>query len=149
MNKNCFFGIVLLMASGNIMADTYKYLTIECTNKEESISLPTISKITFNGGNCIVTTSDGDYTYPLSEMQKLTFTVTPTAIEALPESEKGLKFEDGVLRVDGNGMLRVYNAAGALVQMANVKGGAGISLNNLPKGLYIVSMEGKTIKLRK
>ena len=98
----------------------------------------------------MVATTAGEYTYPLSEIKKMYFSVEdPTAIEALPGEAENLQYKDGKLKVDGDGMLRIYGSNGALVQMANVKKGANISLSNLKPGLYIVNMGNKTIKLTK
>ena len=86
----------------------------------------------------------------MSEIKKMYFSVDdPDAIEALPQEAENLQYKDGKLRVDGDGMLRIYSANGALVQMANVKKGANINMNNLKSGLYIVNMGDKTIKLTK
>lgn len=140
---------ILMMASTTMWADKYNFLTVSSTG-DDFISLPTIQKITFSEGNCVVTTTKGDYTYPLSEIKKMYFSVEdPTAIESLPEEEKNLQFKDGVLKVEGDGMLRIYGANGVLVQLANVKKGANINLDNLKPGLYIVNMGDKTIKLTK
>ena len=150
MNMKNFLVAILLMASTTTMwADKYNFLTVSSTG-EEFISLPTIQKITFSEGNCIVATTNGDYTYPLKEIKKMYFSVDdPTAIEALPQEAENLKYKDGKLKVEGDGMLRIYNANGALVQLANVKKGANINLSNLKSGLYIVNMGDKTIKLTK
>lgn len=146
--KNLLLAI-LLMASATMWADKYNFLTVSSTG-EDYISLPTIQKITFVNGNCVVTTTSGDYTYPLSEIKKMYFSVDdPTAIEALPQEAENLQYQNGVLKVDGDGMLRIYSANGALVQLANVKKGANINLGNLKSGLYIVNMGDKTIKLTK
>lgn len=144
-----FLVAILLMASTTMWADKYNFLTVSSSG-EDYISLPTIQKITFANGNCVVTTTTGEYTYPLSEIKKMYFSVDdPDAIEALPQEAENLQYKDGKLRVDGDGMLRIYSANGALVQMANVKKGANINMNNLKSGLYIVNMGDKTIKLTK
>lgn len=149
MNAKHLLATILLMASTTIWADKYNYLTVSSTG-ENYISLPSIQKITFANGNCVVTTTDGDFTYPLSEIKKMYFSVEdPDAIKALPGETENLQYKDGKLKVDGDGMLRIYGANGALVQMANVKKGANINLSGLPSGLYIVNMGGKTIKLTK
>ena len=149
MNKKLFLAAILMMASVVMWADNYNYLTVSASG-EKSISLPTIQKITFADGNCIVTTTEGVYTYPLSEIKKMYFSVDdPDAIEALPGEAENLQYKDGTLKVEGDGMLRIYSANGALVQMANVKKGANINLGNLKSGMYIVSMGDKTIKLTK
>jgi hypothetical protein len=140
---------ILMMACTTMWADKYNFLTVSASG-DEYISLPTIQKITFADGNCIVTTTAGEYTYPLSEIKKMYFSVDdPDAIKALPQEAENMQYKDGKLKVDGDGMLRIYNANGALVQMANVKKGANINLSNLKSGLYIVNMGNKTIKLTK
>lgn len=150
MNKRLLLSAVILLASANVMADAYKFLTVTCTAKEDYISLPIVQKIAFNEGNCIVTTSEGEYTYPLSEMQKMFFSADdPTAIATLPEKSKDLDFKNGTLQVAGSGILHIYNASGALVQMANVEKGANINLSNLPSGLYIINMGKQNIKIKK
>ena len=149
MNMKQFLMAILLMASTTMWADKYNFLTVSSTG-EEYISLPTIQKITFSDGNCVVTTTNGDYTYPLNEIKKMYFSVDdPTAIEALPQEAENLKYKNGKLKVEGDGMLRIYSSNGALVQLANVKKGANINLSNLKPGLYIINMGDKTIKLTK
>ena len=149
MNMKHFLMAILLMASTTMWADNYNFLTVSSTG-EEYISLPTIQKITFSDGNCVVTTTNGDYTYPLNEIKKMYFSVDdPTAIEALPQEAENLKYKNGKLKVEGDGMLRIYSSNGALVQLANVKKGANINLSNLKPGLYIINMGDKTIKLTK
>lgn len=149
MNMKHLLMAILLMASTTMWADNYNFLTVSSTG-EEYISLPTIQKITFSDGNCVVTTTNGDYTYPLNEIKKMYFSVDdPTAIEALPQEAENLKYKNGKLKVEGDGMLRIYSANGALIQLANVKKGANINLGSLKPGMYIVNMGDKTIKLTK
>ncbi|MBS7372172.1 MAG: T9SS type A sorting domain-containing protein [Paraprevotella sp.] len=148
--KKILFIAAALFCVAPLAADEYNYLTVTCTNAEQSISLPTVQKITFAEGNAVVTSSDGQvYTYPLTELQKMTFTANPTAIKALPTQEKDLIYKGGILKVTGTGILRIYNSAGALLQMAHVRDAANINLGSLPKGIYVVSMGQQTIKVKK
>lgn len=150
MKKNIILAALVAAFSLNSLADDYNYLTVSYSGTEESISLPIIQKISFTEESVVVTTTEGQtYTYPLNEMKKMTFTSEPTAIDAIPEQAKGLKFNNGTLKVNGNGMLHIYNANGVLIQMANVKNGANINLESLPTGLYIINMGDKTIKVTK
>lgn len=142
-----FLLAALFMGSINMMADDSKYLTVAYNGIEKSITLATVQKITFDSDNCIVTTTEGEEKFPLAEMQKITFTANPTAIEAMPIQSEDLKVQDGNLLVGGNGTLRIYNAAGQLVGITNVKGKTAVSLQNLQKGLYIVNMGKQTIKV--
>ena len=140
---------MLLMVGINIKADGYQYLTVTYAGTESSISLPVVQRISFEDSRMVVTTSDGSFSYPLSMLEKITFTEDATAIEALPEQAKDLTYKNGVLAVKGDGLLRIYSTNGALVNIAYVKEGANISLAGLPTGIYIVRMGDKTIKVRR
>lgn len=147
MKTKSILAALLLMVSTNMMAD--KYLTITYSGTEQNIALPIVQKITFEEGYVVVTTTEGTHSYPISILDKMTFTESATAIKALPEQEENLTYKDGTLAIKGDGMLRVYNTSGALVSIANVKEGANISLEGLPSGVYVVRMGDKAIKVRK
>ena len=148
--KKILLSALVALSAYSVWADEYNYLTVAYNNVEQSITLSTIQKITFQGGNCVVTTTEGDFSYPLSQMEKMRFTADPTAIERLPLQAEGLKCMDGNLTVGQKGLLRIYNASGSLIRVANVsKAGSVVNLNTLPKGVYIVRMGEKTIKVSK
>ena len=151
MKTKNILAALLLMVSTNMMAENYNYLTISYSNTLDDIPLPTVQRISFEEGNVVVTTTEGKETYPISLLSKITFTQKgeSTDIEALPEGAENLTYKDGTLSVKGDGFLCIYNAAGALVSIANVKEGANVSLANLPAGVYIVRMGDTIIKLRK
>ncbi len=146
--KKILLSALVALSSQSIWADEYNYLTVAYNSVEQSISLSTVQKITFQNGNCVVSTTDGQFTYPLSQMEKMRFTVDPTAIERMPQQAEGMKCMNGRLTVGQKGLLHVYNASGALVRVANVaNAGATVDLRSLPSGIYFVSMGGKTIKV--
>jgi len=147
MKTKSILAALLLMISTSMMAD--KYLTISHSGSEQNIALPIVQRITFEEGYVVVTTTEGTHSYPISVLDKITFTESADAIKALPEQLENLTYKDGTLAIKGDGMLRVYNTSGALVSIANVKEGANISLKGLPSGVYIVRMGNKTIKVRK
>lgn len=151
MKTKTLIAAMLLMASASMMADNYNFLTITHGDTEDDISLPTVQRITFEEDYVVVTTSEGKFSYPISVLDKMTFTEKDdaTAIEALPEQAKDMTYKDGTLAIKGDGMLRVYSTNGALVSIAYVKEGANISLDKLPAGVYVVRMGDKTIKVRK
>lgn len=151
MKAKILFAALLLLASANMMADGNQYLTLTSNNTEDDIPLPIVQKISFENGFVVVKTSEGTCSFPISVLDKITFTEKEdaTAIEAMPEQAKDLTYKNGTLAVKGDGLLRIYGTNGALVSIANVKEGANISLENLPAGVYIVRMGEKVIKLRK
>ncbi|MBO4551106.1 MAG: T9SS type A sorting domain-containing protein [Bacteroidaceae bacterium] len=149
MKAKILMAALLLMAGTSMMADNFQYLTLTYGNSEHNISLPLVQRISFEENYVVVTTTEGTHRYPITLLDKITFTESATAIEALPEQLENLTFKDGTLAVKGDGLLRVYGANGALLSIANVKEGANISLDNLPAGVYIIRMGDKTIKVRK
>ena len=149
MKLKSLFAALLLMVSNNMMADGYQYLTISYAGTESNISLPIVQRISFEDNYVVVTTTEGSARFPISLTEKITFTESATAIEALPEEAKDLTYKDGTLAVKGDGLLCIYGTNGALVNIAYVKEGANVSLEKLPAGIYIVRMGDKTIKIRK
>ena len=147
MRTKFFIAGLLLFASTNMMA--YKYLTVTHSGIDQHILLPTVKKIFFLEDRVKVETTEGTHSYPYSAFERITFTESPDAINALPEQAENLTFKEGTLTVKGDGFLRIYGTNGALVSIANVKEGANISFDNLPAGVYIINMNGKTIKVRK
>ena len=151
MKMKTFFAALLLMVSTNLMADDYNFLTLTNNGTERNISLPIVQRITFEEGYVVVTTTEGKHSFPIANLDKISFSETadPDAIKAMPEQAENLTYKDGTLAIKGDGMLRVYNASGALVSIAYVKEGANVSLSSLPAGVYIVRMGDKVIKVRK
>lgn len=149
MKTRNLLAALLLLACTSMLADNFKYLTISYNGTEQNISLPIVQKITFQDGYVVVTTTEGENSYPISVMERITFTESADAIKALPEQAEDMTYENGTLAIKGNGLMRVYNTSGALVSIANIKEGANISLDGLPTGVYIVRMGDKAIKIKK
>lgn len=144
-----FLAALMAAMSATMMADTYEYLTASYNEVEQSFSLASIKKITFEGDQIVVYTTEGEVRLPQEEISKMYFTSTPTAIESMAEQSKGLQMQDGKLTATGKGMLHIYNSNGTLLQMAQVNGTMNISLSELPKGVYIVNLGKETIKVAK
>lgn len=148
--KKIILSAALLLTVLSASADEKKYVTLAYGGIESSISLATVQRITFSETDVIVTTTEGDQKFPLAEMQKITFTVDPTAIAKLAKEADGLTLKDGNLVVSGKGVLCIYNASGALVGMAQVGGqNQTVSLQGLQTGVYIVKLGNQTIKISK
>ena len=87
--KKILLSALVALSAQSIWADEYNYLTVAYNSVEQSIALGTVKKITFQGGNCVVSTTEGEFSYPLSQMEKMRFTADPTAIERLPLQAEG------------------------------------------------------------
>ena len=111
--------MAMLAVGTTAFADDYKYMVFACNGTEEPISLETIKKITFEGGQVIVATTDGQKSFVQNQMEKMYFSVTATAIDNITSDSSKSKGD-------------VYDLAGR--KMVSGK---------LPKGIYIV--EGKKV----
>ena len=58
MKRIMIMAVAALLGVAPVAADEYNYLTVTSTGSEQSISLPTVQKITFAGSNAVVTTID-------------------------------------------------------------------------------------------
>ena len=150
MKCRMILAFMLAAVMQQALADDYNTLTVKTNTTEEDITLSIVQKITFSTTEATVHTTDGNYTYALSELDKMTFASKATAIKQLPEQAEGLVYESGKLKVSKSGTLRIYNANGTLIRIANVTGQGGqVDLTSLPKGLYIVSQGKQNIKILK
>lgn len=149
MNKQLILAALTISLSMPAQADDLQYVTAGYNHVERSIGLATVRKITFENGNVVVLTTDGAVTFPITQMEKLFFSSTPTAIRDLKDRSKSLAYVNGVVKAQGTGVLRVYGISGNLQRVANVRGTANVSLESLPQGVYIIQMGSETIKIQK
>lgn len=151
MKRNIILGLMLLaFGAPNVMADgVNKFLNVQQKESSQCYELAVVKKIVFNQENTIIVLSEGQLVVPSAEMDKISFTATGTSIEGLPEQAKGLRVVAGTLQVEKPGIVRVFSTNGVLMSAVKVNGNATVSMNNLPKGLYIVSAGNQTIKINK
>jgi hypothetical protein len=151
-------GIVLfgLLHTMKVQADdSYQYLTLAYSDVEQSYTLSNVRKLTFGDGKLYVTTTSGIQTgYALTTMQKLFFSSTPTGISSTATSNSGIRYNAATQQVTVSGMagkqLNVYLTSGSLCKNAFIDGEqSAVSLSNLPNGIYIVRIGGKTLKIAK
>ncbi len=148
--KRLFLSIAMLTSAIFMMANDYKYLNVASNGASQDITLSTVQKITFTDTHVVVHTSNGEVTFPLTEMEKMSFTATPTAIDVLPLQTENLQFLQGQLVTNGKGILRIYNANGVLMQIARIsQDKAVLNLDNLSSGMYIVNLGSQTIRISK
>lgn len=130
-------------------AGTYNYLTIATTAVESSVALNQLKKITFEGNNLVVTTTDGTQSsFELATLNRLFFSDEPTAVRTV--RQEGLSYRNGRIVANGQGVLSVYNASGALIrQQAVGSSRSELNIATLPTGIYIVKLGSQTLKIAK
>lgn len=150
MKKLMFMALLVGAISVQAQTDDNQYLNAQSTNGTTCVELSSVQKITFTSENAVIKVSGGDdVLLPLAELQKITFSATPTAIEELKGETEGLAVNNGYVTISENGNLYVYSMKGQLVGIAQVKKGQSVSLSSLPQGSYIIKMGSKAIKITK
>lgn len=153
MKKILFTALIAATSLTATAQDENKYLIMRTYTDATSIELATVQKISFNmeSSTVIVTTTQGNVSFPQSEMKKMYFNPdeVTTGVDALPTASEDLQVQQGNICAKGNGLLRIYNAAGLLQQLVYVEGPTRISLSTLPKGVYIINLDNQTIKIKK
>lgn len=136
------------LATLSVQADDYSYLTTQLQdNTENSVQLTKVKKITFSATEVKIYTTSDILTYALTDMKKIYFASEPTDVKSLKSESKSIKSINGTLDVKGTGLLRVYSSSGSLLQVAQIKGSANVSLESLSKGTYIIAFGDESIKV--
>lgn len=139
---------LLTLATLSVQADDYSYLTTQLQdNTENSVQLTKVKKITFSATEVKIYTTSDILTYALTDMKKIYFASEPTDVKSLKSESKSIKSINGTLEVKGTGLLRVYSSSGSLLQVAQIKGSANVSLESLSKGTYIIAFGDESIKV--
>ena len=130
--------------------DFYLWLT-NTAGDEESWALSDVRKITFNGTDVVITTTDGtSKTFAMDEISKMNFHTQATAINDL-KADAPVQFDGCILQVSApNGAtVAVYTATGSLATKTVVDGSGQVSLSDLPKGVYMVKIGNNITKVLK
>ena len=128
------FLLLLLMALPLVsaQADGFQFLAFQTQNGAVQTLPVTGLRITFSNGQLVATDGTSALTLPLSELSKMFFSESEvTAIESIAVSE-------------GRNEGAVYNLQG--VRVGSIRNGE-MSLQGLPRGIYIVTRQGRTEKI--
>ena len=138
----------VLTFSSIVMADDYQYLTVTQSDGDTSFTVSDIQKITFDTTNMNLHLKDGStQSLPLVNLQKMFFTGTASGIASLGSTNSKIHFEGGVLRADmaAGESLTIFNMKGEPAMSANKSG--IYDLGTLVKGVYIVKVGSETKKV--
>lgn len=129
-----------------------KYLTVTMTDGVEvSYSLESF-RVTYGGGNMYVESAGEKFTLSTASLTNMFFSETPTAVSAPRVSTAVIVNNGGAVSVNlaQGAVLRVYTTEGSLVHSVKMPAGENkADLSSLAKGVYIVTVGGKSVKLEK
>lgn len=119
-----------------------------------SLSPANVRSITFDNGRLVVKSVDGTtQTWEVSAVRKCYFGIAPevpTGVGTASASRWTVRGDNVVVTGTSASVLTVLNAEGRLVLMQYVAAGTStVSLAKLPAGVYLVRMNGETLKLMK
>ena len=147
------FGIIL---SSVIYAQEKNVLVIRLTDGgTHTFILSEKPVVTFPDGNVVVNGS-ASTTYTRSEVEKFSFEyIDPNGIESISKDNVIFYYVDGEnVRISGlkdMTTVSVTSLDGKIIstQKCDGTGIVTISLGNQPKGIYIISYEGRSVKIKK
>lgn len=130
-------------------AETYNYLNLASASAVQSVALKQVKRITFEGTNIVVTATDGTTTTAaLSTLSKITFTDIAVGVNNLQAESGKFCIDGGRIMADGRGQLLLYNTSGQLVRHQTITGThSELSLDGLPRGIYIAKLGNRTLKI--
>ena len=149
--------ILLLFVTGAMLSLPSVAQNLLINGKDGSttdLNLENLRKITFSKGNMKASYSDGTYSeYALSTIGKLAFE-TGTGLNSIEIMDGHLAYssQTGDAYVTGSkgSTLSVYNISGRVVlKQAITTDAENIDLSGLQDGIYLLKLNGVTVKIRK
>ena len=133
--------MLFALTSISALADDYRYLIISGDNGQNSYSVSNIQKITFDATNMVLHLSDGtEQQLPLAGLQKMFFSAEGLGIATPGTAQSKMHFERGTLRAElaKGESVAVYNMKGEKVFSANESG--TYDLTGFARGVYIIKV---------
>jgi len=133
-------------------ADNKVNMVIAGADGMSAIAVDNITNIAFDGNVMIVNAADGVRQVDVTQLTNITFDFSTSVSDrvAFEKDDVSLLFDSGVLTVnctDGTPVsVVVYAIGGNLVKTLYATGSVTADLTELPKGVYVVIANGKTVK---
>lgn len=159
--KKTFIPMFLALAYGGLTADAQTSLVVNPasqTSESKSYLLTDIAKITFGSHEMEISgTSGTKETFSFSDIMSIKFDYEATSIDGIPVTEESSLvpyYNSGMLGVNGlqsgqTARVRVCDLSGRVIMAKENWDGTPISTSALTKGIYLFSVNKKTIKFMK
>ena len=145
--KRLFMAVITAFVSITAMADGEKGLYI-IAGETDTYPVSEIQKITFSDGNVVVEKTDGTKaTTAMSSISRMYFGEIVTGIKNV-EIEGG-KWDGKSITVKGSQNVKIYHSSGSLVFNGQFRDGETVSMEELPRGVYVVEVGSNSFKIAK
>lgn len=151
MKVKTFF-LSLLLALGCLCANAVEMQIVLHTNGDNvAATLSKINNLTIDGENLVINLKDGTkLSSPIATISKISFDNDGVGVGTVnADDEVAIASDGATITISGltaEATLTIFDISGKSVLTASVTNGSNISLDNLPSGLYIASLEGKVLK---
>lgn len=161
MCKSIYFRKFLLAIFFTMTGYLFSQIGIKVTyytSAEASYNIDTTGKLYFSGDNLLIkeTSSSNDVTIPISIIQKITLTTYVLGTDEIGSNTNSLKIypnpSDKWIKISGlknKSLVKIYSMTGKLVHSGDYTSETEINISNLSSGLYLVQVNGSTLKLLK
>jgi len=155
--KSALALLMMVFLSGTAFAQSSMTFYDTTGQAKESWLLQDVGKVTFDGGNIVVTHFDGTYTTAINEVLSIKFTDVdnqdPTSIEKISQDKAQLRIVTGEqsIRVLGadSGAVTIWSVTGQQIYNNRHWNGEEINIAHLERGIYIISINSTTFKFNK
>lgn len=156
MMKKFLLFCMLLVAYGAQAADN-RLLVVETAGGERvTFELAASPRITFSNQTMLITSSAASHSFEMADVARYYFETTPVGVSTLQKESLHIRYAGGDEIVlpgrKSTDDIRLYAADGRQMPAAVSNGaeGAVVTLAQLPKGIYIISVNNsQTVKIYK
>lgn len=159
MKKFLLLLLVAVVCAIAVKAQSNLYVYMNDGDSEQTLALADIDKITFEGGNLVITPKQG--------VQIIVSLAAVKDVRFAPESTTGLMLmqtdvvagplvivQGGIVKVPGwdssrRAAVHVYSIGAQLLYSQADWNGADIDISSLPKGIYVIKIENQSTKIKK
>lgn len=152
MKKILFTIALAFMAAGAMAEDEYRLYVEATEGTTDSWSLSELKKMTFQNKNVLFTLKNGTTaTAPISDIRRMFFSTEEKQGIGGVKGGDSFSWDGAVLTTKGaqGTPVAVYSPSGMLVQKSSLDHSGTVSLEQLQKGMYIISINGQNHKVFK
>lgn len=147
--KRMLLAVVTAFISMTAMADGENGLYIIAGESSNSYPVSEIQKITFSNGNVVVEKTDGTKaSTAMTSISRMYFGELETAIQTV-EGDGSSIWDGKNIKIRGHQNVKVYHSSGSLVYEGQFLDGESVSMDELPRGVYVIEVGGNSFKIAK